>query len=110
MKVSSKIIAGFLILMLLAVIVAAYQRSIIRQMQAINRDISEIDMNAALTALRTQELAAVILEDSRKYFVTTDPSIYDGLIGEARQELLDDIGMLGKSGRSDRERAETQKL
>jgi len=110
MKVSSKIIAGFLILMLLAVIVAAYQRSIIHQMQAINRDISEIDMNAALTALRTQELAAEILEDSRKYFATEDPSIYDGQIGEVRQELLEGIAMLEKSGRSDRERAETQKL
>jgi len=110
MKVSSKIIAGFMILMLLAVIVAAYQRSIIHQMQGINRDISEIDMNAALTALRTQELAAVILEDSRKYFVTEDPSIYDGLIGEVRLELLDAIAMLEKSARSDRERAETKKL
>ena len=96
--------------MLVSVIVTANQRSIIHQMQAINRDISEINMNAALTALRTQELAAEILEDSRKYFVTEDPSIYDGLIGEVRLELLDAIAMLEKSARSDRERAETQKL
>jgi signal transduction histidine kinase len=111
MKVSSKIIAGFLILMLLAVIVTANQRSIIHQMQVINRNISEIDMNAALTALRTQELAAEIWEDSRKYFAaTSDSSIYDRRIGEDRQELLDDIAMLEKSGRSDVERAETKKL
>ncbi len=110
MKVSSKIIAGFLILMLLAVIVAAYQRSIIHQMQGINRDLSEIDLNKAWTALRTKEVAAEIWEDSRKYFATEDNSVYEHRIAEDRQELLDDIAMLEKSGRSDRERAETKKL
>ena len=85
MKVSSKIIAGFLILMLLTIVVLANQLSVIHQMQSINREISEIDMNAASTVLRMQEVAAVIKEDSRKYFATGDP-IYDQQISDLRQE------------------------
>src|SRR5690349_12181095 len=103
MKVSGKIFAGFLFLMLLAMLVTLNQLSIIHQMQATNRDLSEINMSAASTALRMQELADVIREDSRKYFATTDP-IYDRQISDVRQEMLDGIAILAKSGRSERER------
>src|SRR6266513_2064839 len=68
MKVSSKIIAGFLIVMLLSIVVLANQLSVIHQMQTINREISEIDMTAASTVLRMQEVASVIKEDYRKVF------------------------------------------
>jgi signal transduction histidine kinase len=109
MKVSSKIIAGFLILMLLGIVVLANQLSVIDQMQAINRDLSEIDMNAASTVLRLEELAGVIKEDSRKYFATGDP-IYDQQITELRQEFQSSLAGLRKTARSDREHAETEKL
>ena len=109
MKVSSKIIAGFLVLMLLALVVLAKQLSVIHQMQAINRDLSEIDMNAASVVLRMEEVATVIKEDSRKYFATGD-SIYDQQIADLRQEFQTDLYELKKNGRSDRERAEIEKL
>jgi len=109
MKVSSKIIAGFLILMLVAIVALANQLSVINQMQAINRDLSEINMNLASTALRMQELASIVEEDSRKFFVTHD-AIYERQIAEIRQEFLVDLDTLEKTGRSKREIAENQKL
>jgi signal transduction histidine kinase len=109
MKVSSKIIAGFLIVMLLAIVVLANQLSVIHQMQTINRELSEIDMNAASTVLRMEEVAAVIKEDSRKYFATGDP-IYDQQIAELGQDFQNSLAGLRKNTRSDRERSETQKL
>jgi two-component system sensor histidine kinase GlrK len=109
MKVSSKIVAGFLILMLLGIVVLANQLNVIHQMQAINRDLSEIDMNAASAALGMEEVAGVIKEDSRKYFATGDP-IYDQQIADLRQEFRSSLAGLRKNGRSDRERAETENL
>ena len=109
MKVSSKIIAGFLIVMLLAIVVLANQLSVIHQMQAINRELSEVDMNAASAVLRMEEVAAVIKEDSRKYFATGDP-IYDQQIAELQQDFQSSLAGLRKNARSERERAETQKL
>jgi len=109
MKVSSKIIAGFLILMLVAIVALANQLSVIHQMQAINHDLSEINMNLASTALRMQELASIVEEDSRKFFVTHD-AIYERQIAEIRQEFLGKLEILEKTGRSKREIAENEKL
>ncbi len=109
MKFSSKIIAGFLVLMLLAVIVLANQLNVIHRMQTINRELSDINMNAVSAALRMQEVAGVIKEDSRKYFATADP-IYDQQITDLREEFQTSLAGLQKNARSDRERAETEKL
>src|SRR5260370_34358977 len=109
MKVSSKIGAGFLILMLLAMVVLGNQLSVIHQMQRINRDLSEIDMNAASTVLRLEELGRTIQEDSQKYFVASDP-IYDRQIDDLHQEFLERIASLQKTARSDHERAEIKNL
>ena len=109
MKVSSKIIAGFLILMLVGLVALANQLSVIHQMQAINHDLSEINMNLASTALRMQELASIVAEDSRKFLVTHD-AIYERQIAEIRQEFLGKLEILEKTGRSKREIAENEKL
>ena len=109
MKVSSKIIAGFLILMLVGLVALANQLSVIHQMQAINHDLSEINMNLASTALRLQELASIVAEDSRKFLVTHD-AIYERQIAEIRQEFLGKLEILEKTGRSKREIAENEKL
>jgi two-component system, NtrC family, sensor histidine kinase GlrK len=109
MKVSSKIIAGFLILMLVALVALANQLSVIHQMQAINHDLSEINMNLASKALRMEQLAAIIEEDSRKFFVTRD-SIYQRQIAEIRQEFAENLEFLGKTARSKIETSETEKL
>ena len=109
MKVSSKIIAGFLILMLVALVALANQLSVIHQMQAINHDLSEINMNVASKALRMEQLASIIEEDSRKFFVTRD-AIYERQIAEIRQEFVSNLEFLANSGRSKSVTSETEKL
>ena len=47
MKVSSKIVSAFLVLMLLAVVVLGNQLTVISQMQKVNRDLFEFDLSAA---------------------------------------------------------------
>ena len=109
MKVSTKIISGFLILMLLGLVVLLNQLSLIHKMQLINRDLSEINMNSAITVLRMRELTDVLNNDSRKYFAVRD-SIYENLINESRRDLLDDLARLQKTVRSASEREATAKL
>jgi two-component system sensor histidine kinase GlrK len=109
MKVSSKIIAGFLILMLLGLVVLANQLSVIHQMQSINRDLSEINMSAATTVLAMRELTDILNDDSKKYLAGGDP-IYERLIDSFRKEFLDDLAQLQRTVRSDRERQETARL
>ena len=57
MKVSNKIISGFLTVMLLAIVVLANQLYVIYRMQNVNRVLSDIDVNAATTAVDTKKLA-----------------------------------------------------
>jgi two-component system, NtrC family, sensor histidine kinase GlrK len=109
MKVSSKIIAGFLILMLVTLVALANQLSVIHQMQAINHDLSEINMNLASKALRMEQLASIIEEDSRKFFVTRD-ALYERQIAEIRQEFVSNLEFLAKTGRSKTETSQTEKL
>src|SRR5439155_1472895 len=74
-----------------------------------NPALSEINMNLASTALRMIELASIVEEDSRKFFVTHD-AIYERQITEIRQEFLGNLEILEKMGRSKREIAENEKL
>jgi signal transduction histidine kinase len=109
MKVSNKIIAGFLILTLLAIVVLGNQLKVIYQIQSVNRDLAEIDMKAATTALDMEQGVDNLNEDTRKYFfVTTDP--YGKLIEVVRRDFLEDLAKLRKNARSDSARAVTQKL
>jgi two-component system sensor histidine kinase GlrK len=109
MKVSSKIIVGFLVLMLLSVIVLVLELSAIHQMQAVNRDLSGINVIAATSVLRLQKLAELLGDDSKKYLGTLYPE-YDGQLSEFRDDFLEELDRLKKTLSTDRERIETEKL
>src|SRR6516165_5039981 len=100
MKVSNKIISGFLILTLLAVVVLANQLNVIHQMQTMNRELSEIDMKAATTALDTEELVENIKFDTRKFFLASQDAIYEDNIASSRQDFLENLANLRKTARS----------
>ncbi|PYS50735.1 MAG: hypothetical protein DMG13_20345 [Acidobacteria bacterium] len=108
MKVSTRTISGFGILMVLAFVALGYQLKIIHQMQSINRDLSAINFHAASTALRMVQNAETIGEFSAKYFVLPDPYLR-GLESE-REEFLRDLAELAKTVRSERERNQVQLL
>ena len=75
MKVSSKIISGFLILMLLAISVVAYELSVIYLMQGVNRELAEIDVKSAETALDMEKLTGLLDEHSKKYLGRGTPRV-----------------------------------
>src|SRR5215831_3502163 len=109
MKVSSKIIVGFLVLLLLGVIVLVLQLSAIHQMQAVNRDLSNLNVIAATSVLRLQKLAELLGDDSKKYLATLYPE-YDGQLSEFRDDFLEELDRLKQTLSTDRERVESEKL
>jgi hypothetical protein len=111
MKVSSKIIAGFLTVMLLALVVIGYQLFAIGQMQHVNSDLSEINLKSATTVVEMQRLADLLGEDSKKYFglFVPDPG-YDKQIAEIRSDFIDDLNRLRQTVTSPREQLEIVRL
>jgi len=109
MKVSSKIISGFLILMLLAIVVVAYELSVIYQMQGVNKELADIDINAAATALDMDKATERLDEYSRKFLVTLEP-LYDKKTVDKRDEFLVDLGYLQNAARSKSELATMEQV
>src|SRR5262245_24726245 len=106
MKVSSKIISGFLVLMMLAIIVIANQLSAINQMEAANRELFEINLKSATTVIELQKLADLIGEDSKKYFALNDPVEYARQIEEVRSDFIEDLARLRQTANSERQQKE----
>jgi two-component system sensor histidine kinase GlrK len=109
MKVTSKIISGFLILMLLAVVVLAYELTVIREMKSVNRDIAETDMSAATAALDAEKHSETLVKDSKRYFATLDEDYY-GHVTADRADFIADLSKLEKTSRFDTERVAVAKL
>ena len=110
MKVSSKIGAGFLVVLALAQTALVYQVTVINRMQQVNRDLSEINMNSATIVLRMQKLADLLGEDCKKYFALDREPIYDRQIAVYHQDFLDGLSELRKTARSVKERESVESL
>src|SRR3954468_14066459 len=102
MRVSTKTVSGFGILLVLACIGLAYQVSVLHQMQSINRDLSAVNLRAASAALRTIQLSDTLEEFARKYFVAGDP-IYEHQLEAVEKEFLENLTDMRNTVRSDRE-------
>src|SRR5262245_56312137 len=110
MKVSSKIILGFLVLMVLAGIVVVNQLSAIHQIRAANHDLSEINVKSATIVQEMQRYVDLFRDDSKKYFALNDPLTYERQIAGLRTDFLDDVARLRPTAKSEREQAELAKL
>ncbi|MBI2149326.1 MAG: HAMP domain-containing histidine kinase, partial [Acidobacteria bacterium] len=108
MKVSTRVISGLGILVLLALAALAYQVSVIHQMQTINRDLAAVNFHAGSTALGLLEISRTIGEFSRKYFVSPDP--YERELETYRSEFLEGVKELRKTVRTQKERTEVESL
>jgi len=109
MKVSSKIISGFLVLMLLALVALGNQLSAIHEMQAVHKELSEYNVSSATTVLELQKFAELLDEDARKYFASLDP-LYDEQIQGFRNDFLHDLTRLRETAKSPEEKTELRKL
>src|SRR5687767_8453534 len=93
MRVSTRIVSGFGILILLSVVALAYQVSVIHRMQSINRDLSAINFRAASTVLEMLHVLETIEEFSTKYFLLGYP-VYEETLMDVRREFQDDFEQL----------------
>jgi signal transduction histidine kinase len=110
MRVSSKIIAGFLAVMLLAIIVVANQLTAIQQLGAVNHEMSEIDVaKSAITVLDMERAADVLGDDAQKYFTGLDP-LYEQHMMRVRDEVLEDFDRLRQTATSEAEQAQLAKV
>jgi two-component system sensor histidine kinase GlrK len=81
-------------------------------MQVVNHDVSEINVVSATTVLHMKELAGLLTENTKKFFVGLegpDPA-YTALIEGFRNDFIEQLAELRKTVRSEGERAETEKL
>jgi two-component system sensor histidine kinase GlrK len=109
MRVSTKIVSGFGILMVLAVVALAYQVSVIHEMQSINRDLSGVNFRAASTVLEMLHILETVEEFSTKYFLLGYP-VYEQTLTDVRQEFMEDFQQLQTTVRTDQEREELDRL
>src|SRR5437016_9898140 len=110
MKVSTRIIGGFGILLLVAIAALAYQVSVIHRMQSINRTLSQVNFEAA-ASVQTMEQQILDLEaDCRKYFVLNGDPTYGRALADLRNEFSVDLGSLETNARTPRERNALKEL
>src|SRR5262245_23098114 len=109
MKVSTKIISGIGILLVLSLFVLVNQLFVVRQLELMDRDLADFNVSSALTAVEMTRLADTLTEDSKKYFANRDP-LYERLVTRMRDDFAQAIARLEKTLRSDRERRETARL
>ncbi len=109
MRVSTRIILGSSVLIILTLVALAYQVSAIHQMQSVNRDLASMDFLAASTALRMLQEGEAIEEFSKKYF-TVDPPFYETQFGDALVDFSDDLNLLVRTVRSKEEVIEAERL
>lgn len=110
MRVSTRIVVGFGILMLLSFAALGYELSAIHQMQSINADLSAINFRSASIGLRLKERSDVVGEFSEKYFVPRGDPFYERQLDDVRGDFVELLAQLQKSVRSKREREEVAQL
>ncbi len=73
MKVSTRVVSGYAVLLALLSAVLAYQTIVIHQMRTINRELSGVSFQAALSSLQLMRDRDLVEEYSKKFFVRRDP-------------------------------------
>src|SRR6188768_993593 len=90
MKVSTRIIAGYVVLILVTVAVFSYQVYMILQLNEINIQLSKVNVENALKSLQLQYDERMIEDFAQKYYGTGDP-IYKDLFEDYGRVLETDL-------------------
>ena len=107
MRVSTRIISGFGVLMVLAVVALIYHFHVIRQLQSVNHGLSAVNLEATRAAVRLQSDVSAIDEFSKKYF-QVDPDHYRADLEESWSELEKDLSSLQHLPVSEKERTDVK--
>jgi methyl-accepting chemotaxis protein len=80
MKITSKIIAGYGILIVLMAGLLAYELFALHRMQSISRDLSSVNFRASIASLQLMRERDLVEEYVRKYFLVGDPQYKRALV------------------------------
>ncbi len=86
MRVSTRVVSGYAVLLALLSAVLAYQTIVIHQMRTINRELSGVSFQAALSSLQLIRDRDLVEEYSKKYFVRHDKD-YLALLREYQRDF-----------------------
>jgi two-component system sensor histidine kinase GlrK len=104
MRVSTRIITGFAVLLILGAATAIYQISIIHRMQRINEDLSQVNFEAAGIVQKMNQDMFDLEDYSRKYFVLKGDPLYERELADIRNSFTTDLTGLVSKARTPRER------
>lgn len=103
MKVSTRIITGYGVLILMTVAVLSYQVLLIQQLHAINHGLSEVNVGHALAGIDLKNDVALVKEWAQKYYVAGDRQ-YLAQFHDAGNDLESDLKKLRSPASSEPER------
>src|SRR5215475_14194673 len=98
MRISTRIITEFAVLLILSAATAIYQISIIRRMQRINEDLSQLNFEAASIVQKMNQDMFDLEDYSRKYFVLKGDPLYERELADIRNSFTTDLtDLVGKA-------------
>jgi signal transduction histidine kinase len=109
MKVASKTIYGFGILIALMSALAVFQVLLINRMQTTIQGLATSNFEVASAALELSGLMAEVRQNARKAFELSDPD-YERLFISLQEQVERDLQRLGDLPRSEKEQAEVRRL
>jgi two-component system sensor histidine kinase GlrK len=110
MRVSTKIISGFATVLLVALGALTYQVMIVHRMQSINKDLSQVNFEAATVVQQMDQRMLDLDANIKKYFVTNGDPIYMKELADLRTEVGVDLGKLEATARTPPEREAVKEL
>jgi two-component system sensor histidine kinase GlrK len=109
MRIGTKIITGYGVLIALMALVLAYQVALVHRLQSIHRNLAEINFQAAAVSLEMMRVLDGIEEYTKKWFLLRDPE-YAARREEFEAEFNAHLVRLRSLGRSPTEHAEIDRL
>jgi two-component system sensor histidine kinase GlrK len=109
MKITTRIISGYGLLIAALVVLALYQIVTIRKMQSINHTLREINFKNATSCLDAQREIELLDEYAQKTFLLGDPDYADQL-KLYQEDFETSLRQLQSSAASDEEKSEVRRL
>src|SRR5438034_200241 len=110
MRIATKIISGYAILIALMAAVLVYQVVSIHYMQSINKNLSGLTFSAARTSIQLMRDRDLVDEYTKKSFIVENPEQYVEKLEEFKEGFASDLQNLKYLGRSEREQVEVNRL
>ena len=99
MKISTKIVLGYGVLIALITVLVAYQGYAIHRMQTISRNLSRVNFIASIASLQLMRDRDLVEEYTKKYFAINAPE-YDSALRDFEREMESTLHEIRASGRT----------